>query len=84
VAAEERTTTSIGSSISKGEEIILLWNRSEMQYSAFIAILEPQNICLSPLLFLLPSGSERGHCSCFHFFSVSVVLDINASALCFA
>lgn len=30
-----------------------------MQCSAFTAILESQNICLSFLFFLLPSGSER-------------------------
>lgn len=57
------------SSVTEGEEVVVLWNKSEMQWSAFIAILEPQSICLSSLFFLLPSGSERDP-SCFHFLDV--------------
>lgn len=63
---ENRRTTFIGSSITKSEDMIVLWNRSKMQCSAFIAILEPQNV----YLLCFPSGSERGLPSCFHLLGV--------------
>lgn len=76
---QQKKTTSTDNSVTNGEEVDVLWNRSEMQGSEFIASLEPQNICLSSLFFLRPSGSERGP-SCFHFLHVLSVLGIS---LCF-
>lgn len=56
---QQKKTTSTGSSVTKGEEVVGLWSKSEMQCGAFLAILEPQNACFSSLFFLLPSDSER-------------------------
>lgn len=66
---QQKKTTSTGSCVTKDEEVVGLWNKSEMRCGAFVAILEPQNSCLSSLFFLFPSGSERGT-SCFHFLDV--------------
>lgn len=62
--------------MTRSEEVVVLWNKSEMQCSAFIAILEPQNICFFSLFFLLPSGSETGPLV-FIFLVSSSVVDIN-------